>query len=284
MVNQVVYSSIPSIPVHIGSGSTSQVKKVSDIHFHDEIEFLRVEHGQMSCVINGYTHIISEGETAFINTRIPHETYVLKEGTVSSLVQINMDGFSNNNTSKYLSRFLRNGENQFVLFDRTNSITKELSTYIDNILNEYATKNHAYETYIKASIFNIFAFLYRHGVLVNPDSIFVSNKIINILPALQYIEQHFQDAITLDKISLILNLNRYYFCRVFKKATNSTFTEYLNFVRVCMSEKLLTTTSKSIMEISLETGFSSVSYFNRIFKRYRNCTPTAYRKIKYSLI
>ncbi|MBQ7365330.1 MAG: helix-turn-helix transcriptional regulator, partial [Clostridia bacterium] len=52
-------------------------------------------------------------------------------------------------------------------------------------------------------------------------------------------------------------------------------------VRICKSEKLLAKSQKTILEVAYDVGFSSVSYFNRIFKRYKNCTPTEYRRAQY---
>ena len=77
------------------------------------------------------------------------------------------------------------------------------------------------------------------------------------------------------------NLNPSYFCRIFKRASGSGFIDYLNFVRICKSEKLLAAGTKSILDVSYDVGFSSVSYFNRIFKKYKNCTPTEYRRAQY---
>ena len=59
-----------------------------------------------------------------------------------------------------------------------------------------------------------------------------------------------------------------------------TVTEYLNFVRICKAEKLLSSSEKSILEISEAVGFSSISYFNRVFKRVRSSSPGSYRKLK----
>ena len=103
-------------------------------------------------------------------------------------------------------------------------------------------------------------------------------SIVRIMPALEYIDENYYKEISLDEISGGLSLNPYYFCRLFKSATGSSFCEYLNFVRISKSEKLFKTNDKSIMEISLDVGFSSVTYFNRIFRKYKGCTPTVYRK------
>jgi YesN/AraC family two-component response regulator len=105
-----------------------------------------------------------------------------------------------------------------------------------------------------------------------------------ILPALSYINENYQEDLTLEEVSELLSFDPSYFCRIFKQATGATFTEYLNFVRVCKAEKLLAKTQRSILEISEAVGFSSVSYFNRIFKRHRGCSPRGYRSARYVAI
>lgn len=282
MLNEIVCASVPNLPVHIGFGASGRKGAKCSIHFHDEIELLKVKKGKMTCTVGGKTYEISAGEVVFINSCVPHFTTVLEDNTASVLLQINTGAFSNDHISKYLSKFINSGDNQLVLFKSDSSNTKEVSKCIDIIKNEYEHKNDAYETYIKANIYHILAFLYRHKVLIDAENFFDYKIIDKVLPVLQYVDKNYQEPITLEKISLILNLNQQYFCRLFKKATNSTFMEYLNFVRICKAENLLSSTAKSIMEISLETGFSSVSYFNRTFKRFKNCSPTAYRKIKYA--
>ena len=128
---------------------------------------------------------------------------------------------------------------------------------------------------------NIFGILYRNSIIPNPDEFFEKKDIDKILPALDYIDMHYNEPISLTSLSEILRINESYFCRLFKKTVNTTFVQYLNFVRVCKAERLLLTSSKNISEISFETGFSSMSYFNTIFKKYKFCSPTHYRKIKY---
>lgn len=58
----------------------------------------------------------------------------------------------------------------------------------------------------------------------------------------------------------------------------NTFTEYLNFVRICKAEHMLRSGS-SISDAAYVVGFSSLSYFNRVFKKYKFCSPSDYKKI-----
>ncbi len=67
-------------------------------------------------------------------------------------------------------------------------------------------------------------------------------------------------------------------CRVFKKHFGMTLTEYLNKQRLDLAASLLTYSDKSVLSISMELGFSSVSYFNKIFKKRYKLSPLSFRK------
>ena len=72
-------------------------------------------------------------------------------------------------------------------------------------------------------------------------------------------------------------LSQYYFMKFFKKHQGMTCTEYVNLYRLDMATKLLSTTDNSVTEISFETGFNSVSYFNKLFKEKFKVTPKEFR-------
>ena len=124
--------------------------------------------------------------------------------------------------------------------------------------------------------------LYRNNILINIEEGYDKDAVKKIWPTIQYIENNYNKELSLEKLASTLNMNREYFCRIFKKATGITPVEYINYVRVWKAENLLTTTHASILEISMEVGFSSVSYFNRVFKKLRGTTPSAYRGILYA--
>jgi AraC family cel operon transcriptional repressor len=69
-----------------------------------------------------------------------------------------------------------------------------------------------------------------------------------------------------------------YICRSFKRYMNMTLTDYLNDQRLTLAAHSLTYTNDSVLSICTDIGFSSVSYFNKIFKAKYSCTPLAFRK------
>lgn len=288
MKNEIVKSNLTNISASIAPTHYINFPPgwQSALHMHDELEFLYIEAGKFSCTANDTTYIASQGDIVFVNSRVPHTTYAYTSNTFVSMLQFSPDSLSNDsviNISKYLSRFININKEHAVLFISSDPDTEELKTYLTTIFYEYRNKKPAYELYIKAQLCNIIAFLSRNDILTDSSIFFNEKTISKVMPALNYIDAHYSEQIQLDDLSRLLNLNQSYFCRLFKQATNSTFIEYLNFVRVCKAERMLSATTDSIGDISLNLGFASVSYFNKIFRRFKGCTPTEYRKSKYSL-
>lgn len=96
--------------------------------------------------------------------------------------------------------------------------------------------------------------------------------------AIKFINENISTDIDIDDICSAVNISKYHFCRQFKKQTGMTVMKYVLKTRIVLSKIDLKTTTFSVTEISERYGFSSVSYFSRIFKEYENCSPLQYRK------
>jgi len=95
--------------------------------------------------------------------------------------------------------------------------------------------------------------------------------------AKRYIQDRYQEKISLDEAAQAVNASTRHFCKVFKEATGYTFTDYLARIRVEKAKNLLQNPHLRVSEIAFETGFESISQFNRSFKRITNLAPTQYR-------
>jgi len=94
----------------------------------------------------------------------------------------------------------------------------------------------------------------------------------------RYIQQHSAEEITLEKAASLVHLSSSAFCKFFKRVTGKTFSDYVNDIRIGNACYLLTESDKTINEIAFETGFESLTYFNRVFRRKKDTTPGHYRK------
>lgn len=91
------------------------------------------------------------------------------------------------------------------------------------------------------------------------------------------IDERYQSKITLEEVADLCNLSKPAFCRYFKKATGSTFVNFLNQYRISQAKRLLMT-DKNVGETCFECGFESLSYFNRTFKKITNENPSQFKK------
>ena len=93
-----------------------------------------------------------------------------------------------------------------------------------------------------------------------------------------YIQEHYSERISLDEAAQAVNASTRHFCKVFKASTGMTFTDYLARVRVEQAKLLLGNPHLRVSEIAFETGFESISQFNRSFKRITGHSPTQFRE------
>lgn len=95
---------------------------------------------------------------------------------------------------------------------------------------------------------------------------------------LAYIDAHLNECIQLRDLAEPLNLSPFYFCRMFRLSTGVSPYQYVLQQRIERVKRLLRTTHTSIIEISLDCGFSSSSQMSKHFKSFVGTTPSKYRK------
>jgi AraC-like DNA-binding protein/ligand-binding sensor protein len=95
--------------------------------------------------------------------------------------------------------------------------------------------------------------------------------------AKQFVQAHVEESITLEQVVRHVHVSRFYFCKLFKKATGMTLTEYVARVRVEKAKALLGDPSRRISEVVFAAGFGSIPRFNSVFKRQVGMAPSEYR-------
>lgn len=95
-----------------------------------------------------------------------------------------------------------------------------------------------------------------------------------------YIDIHYAEEFSLERIAGIFRYNKAYLCKKFKDGTGMTIVNYLNYVRIARAYDLICYTSDSISNISMTVGFSSVHYFTRIFKKICGMPPGEIRDLQ----
>lgn len=92
-----------------------------------------------------------------------------------------------------------------------------------------------------------------------------------------FIHEHLTEPMSLESIAKAVNVSPFHFCKLFKKATGLTFTDFVNHARVEKAKRMLMKPAARITEVAYDAGFQSLSHFNRSFRRIADESPTEFR-------
>ncbi|MDL4840300.1 response regulator transcription factor [Aquibacillus rhizosphaerae] len=104
----------------------------------------------------------------------------------------------------------------------------------------------------------------------------------SIKDSLTYIDQRYNQEITLKEVADHVHLNASYLSALFKEELQLTFSEYLTRTRLQHAKNMLISTTLPITEIAEKVGYSTSKYFIKLFKQQESMTPNAYRKLNVS--
>lgn len=103
------------------------------------------------------------------------------------------------------------------------------------------------------------------------------HKAEQLKPALEYIETHYGQPITLEALARLTGLSPKYFCRFFRAIVHRSPIDYVNYYRVECASHFLTATDMTVAEIAQHCGYNDSSFFIKQFRKYKGTTPKQYR-------
>jgi AraC-like DNA-binding protein/mannose-6-phosphate isomerase-like protein (cupin superfamily) len=266
--------------------TNNSVRPIVPSHFHNYIEILYIVHGEMRIQFGSQTYNASDGTLVLIDSREVHSTYIDKNTPTKCIVlKFEPEIFSLSGTAlemRYIVPFTSPEYSHQKVFTGEELEKTFIPELVEETLNEFQEKNYGFELSVIAGIYKVFLWILRNGYSSkSKHDMELLNKRVNeemLQTALKHIQQNFKEDISIKVLSEMCNMSYSYFSRQFSKIIGKTFKEYLNFIRINESEKLLLTSNINITEIAMETGFSNTSYFIKQFKQYKGVSPKQYRK------
>ena len=275
MFNEKIEMNLSSAKMKIQFNTIPKPGVLCNMHMHPELELLYILKGKVLYYTENSCSQINDGEIVFSNSNTAHYTESIENNTEYVCIFFKKP---NNpiEPTKYLTEFLCKNSCTYHIFGSSDDDTNDLINILDNMIYEYKNNLEARNYAILAKKFEIITLLYRNKYLEEEK---IKNENIKpILPILDYIEENYQNPIKLEDISKKTNLHKNYVCTLFKKVTKKTLTDYITYVRICEAKKLLNS-DIPLSEIAYAIGFSSQSYFNKVFKKYLFYTPLEYKKL-----
>jgi len=249
-------------------------------HYHNGYEIFYLVSGDISYFIEDKSYQVVGGALLIINE---NEIHKLVNSSKESFERITLlfqeefleDMFPYNDSFQVLSSF-SSGKNFMPLNGQEQSMIEKL---FDKMIAEFTKQPPGYEYYLKTLLFELLIFIHRKTATLpaaeNHGNNPMNRKIFEIV---DYLNQHYHEAQTIQSISSRFYISSSYFCKMFRENTGFTFTEYLNNVRIKEARQLLTGSTLKVADIAEKVGFESMTHFGRIFKEITGFSPLKYRQ------
>lgn len=234
-------------------------------HIFTEIEF--ISKGSCTQVINGHETKCGSGMLLFMFPQDVHHYTAFHESTKLYSLCFADDMLPG---SVLDLLYTKNGA---LLAHLSEKDTEKIETCFKKLLKENEEQNLCGDLLIRAYILEIAVEILRKAKTTRFG---ISNPAIR--KALQYIRENFKQTVTLKDLAKSVHLTPEYFCKLFKTELCISFHEYLRNIRLDYALMLLSTTSMTVTEVCLESGFSSASNFTKIFKQRFGISPKTARK------
>ena len=105
-----------------------------------------------------------------------------------------------------------------------------------------------------------------------------SNESRRVNKVQQYIASHYAEEVRLETLANLAGMTPVAFSRFFHQRTGRSLSEYIIEIRLGIAARMLIDTTKMVAEICYDCGFNTLSNFNRLFRKHKGCTPTAFRE------
>lgn len=152
---------------------------------------------------------------------------------------------------------------------------RTVKSILDEMIQEYESNSKCAKSML-ISLFTQLAVMLSRLYSFAPDE--NEHDIINIAKAASYIENHFNESISVAKLAELSHYSERHFVRIFKNAYNCPPIEYVINLRINRACAMLKEPSAAISETAEKCGFDDVNYFSRLFKKRVGISPSEYRK------
>ncbi|NLD86634.1 MAG: helix-turn-helix transcriptional regulator [Clostridiales bacterium] len=248
-----------------------------DLHYHSFWEIDYVISGEGVNIFAGNVYTFEPGDIYIIKPYQYHNAYTTSD-IMMLCIQVNLDSVVKSILPENLFSI---GDGNFENLIRSSFPHYEkIKAPLERIRLEWEKRQPMWQTVARLSVADLFINLSRYCGKEGENNIQVAEH-AGIRRALEFINSNYTKPIRLDEVAGKAIMNKNYFCAVFKKHVGCTFYSYVNNLRLKLACTLLRMTDQSVKEISINSGFSDISTFNKAFKKAFGITPTVYRTEMY---
>lgn len=257
-------------------------------HFHRHYEIYYLSEGERFYFIDKQTYLVKKGSLVFIDRNQIHRTGAVAGGqSYHDRILVSLDG------DKFTPYLMLSGFQLERFFSRNYGVLElspEDSAYVeqllDSIADEILQEASGYEFLARSRMLELLIFASRRmscqPAAAKREAVQTARH-RKVDEVAGYIAAHYNSQESLDALARRFFVSKCYLSRIFKEVTGFTVNEYISIHRIKQAQVLLASTDYNITEIAEMLGYESITYFEKVFKRYTETSPLKYRKRQQAL-
>lgn len=275
-------------PIRVSHEHLSDYERGSFMwHWHPELEWTYVLEGMISYQVNQQIHILKPGQALLCNSNMPHTGHPV-DNQDCHYVSITfhprlLEGYQNSFLKKrYADLIIENPSLPCLALTLSEPWHEDILCNLKKIESLYHNQEQEedFDFQIYLLLMEVWRVVCRHVQTPGSGSADARNT-VRLKQILAYIHEHYQEKITLDDISAEVNICASECCRFFKNHMRESLFDYLLNYRIEQSLTMLAKGNYTITEIAVQCGFSTPSYFSRVFREQMGYSPREYQKLSH---
>jgi AraC-like DNA-binding protein len=265
-------------------------------HSHDEIELQFVSKGRVDVICNNERITATKGDILFLNKNVEHHAIFTNDNSelysIIAHTDFILDFEQLELQNKYITPIVCDSSFTHLLIKPAHPYYSQFLSSVEELIRLNVQQTSGYELLSRAYLLQFWNVLYivyssisyntKHLLAgTSPRTEIQDEQRVRL--ACTYIYEHFSESITLEDISDSILVSKSECCRCFKRVCSLSPFEYLMKYRIVQATKHMQQNSTdSISDVAGAVGFNNISYFNKVFKKFMNCTPSEYKKSLYA--
>ena len=230
--------------------------------------FFVVESGSGSLLYDDRKYELQPSSCVFIDCRKPYSHTTM----IDDLWTLRWCHFFGPTMNSVYSKYCERGGRPVFTLASTDNIT----ALLDELMNTSRSSTYMRDMLINEQLSTLIRLIMEQSW--HPEDKVSAPKRQSVTDVRAYLDEHYAERITLDELSSLFFIDKYYMTKTFHSQFGVNISTYLQNLRITKAKQLLRFSSKTVEEIGSEVGMENPAYFSRVFKNIEGVSPSKYRE------
>ena len=252
-------------------------------HWHNDVELFYIKKGELQYLLPNGKYDFKTGDIGFINANVLHATQVTNHKLCVQQEHIFLPSLLSGVLGsaidrKYIQPLIKAQSAQIITIPSSHLDSQKMRTLMDRAFSAFGKQETGFEIEIRESMSKLWLLFLKNVTDFTQAEKTNENDDRRIKSMLRFIEKNYADNLTLEQIAEQAFISSREANRCFNRQLGTSVFEYIIDLRIRHAQEQLRDTTQSITQIALNCGFSTTSYFGKIFQKKTGMTPSEYRK------